>query len=116
MNFQNLQDKNGATYMVTSDGSDVVQHNGGVEAHTQYIQVAHPLEPLLLLLILLLLICLLPLLLLLLLIFLLPLLLLLLPQEAPVSNGHDSSMIRIVGIQDKRPGGSVVKVSQQRCP
>jgi len=72
LNFRIPQDKNGATYMVTSDGSDVVQHNGGVQAHTQYI------------------------------------------QEAPVSNGHDSSMIRIVGIQDKRPGGSVVKVGQQK--
>ena len=32
---------------------------------------------------------------------------------AVVSNGHESSMIRIVGIQDRRPGGSVVKVSFQ---
>ena len=31
-------------------------------------------------------------------------------QEPAVSNGHESSMIRIVGIQDRRPGGSVVKV------
>merc|ERR1719242_918125 len=30
-------------------------------------------------------------------------------QEPAVSNGHESSMIRIVGIQDRRPGGSVVK-------
>ena len=33
-------------------------------------------------------------------------------QEPAVSNGHESSMIRIVGIQDRRPGGSVVKVSR----
>ena len=32
-------------------------------------------------------------------------------QEPAVSNGHESSMIRIVGIQDRRPGGSVVKVT-----
>ena len=35
-------------------------------------------------------------------------------QEPAVSNGHESSMIRIVGIQDRRPGGSVVKVSRSK--
>ena len=37
-------------------------------------------------------------------------------QEPAVSNGHESSMIRIVGIQDRRPGGSVVKVSRPLSP
>merc|ERR1719391_81070 len=70
-----LQDKQGVQYMVTGDGSDIVQqqqqHNGMASVTAtvtqQYV------------------------------------------QEPAVSNGHESSMIRIVGIQDRRPGGSVVK-------
>merc|ERR1719285_61526 len=68
-----LQDKQGVQYMVTGDGSDIVQQHNGMAAvttsvtHQQYV------------------------------------------QEPAVSNGHESSMIRIVGIQDRRPGGSVVK-------
>jgi len=70
-----LQDKQGVQYMVTGDGSDIVQQHNGIAAVTatvtqQYVQEAAP---------------------------------------AVVSNGHESSMIRIVGIQDRRPGGSVVK-------
>merc|ERR1719471_93979 len=73
-----LQDKQGVQYMVTGDGSDIVQQQqqqqqqNGITTVTTNVTQQYV-------------------------------------QEPAVSNGHDSSMIRIVGIQDRRPGGSVVK-------
>merc|ERR1719367_1191447 len=71
-----LQDKQGVQYMVTGDGSDIVQQHNGMPAVTAAITQQYVQEP---------------------------------ATPKVVNNGHESSMIRIVGIQDKRPGGSVVK-------